>query len=363
VLIAVLLVAAALLPRPDSETPLFSFAKLTGEREGSNYDVLGGKGGKGDGKAADEESKDDQKAKEGPDGQQDKNADQTRSGDGKNGSDNKGDPKSGGAKGDQKGDQKGDSSTKDQSGDRKGDPDGKDGDKKKDPNADKNKSKEKGKEGSGGSSSGDSSKPKEANRQSSTSKTPPGLKMPSWLSSIMTVLKWIVFAVLALIVLIVVLRQGLSFLANFTNWARNLLNALHALWARLFGGGTTQPKEEPSVAVEREIPLRPFAAFHNPFRDGSAAKRSPQELVQYSFAALQAWAFERDLARADDETPLEFAYRLGEELPALDEDVRKLAILYARVAYARGSLPAGSPAMVEQFWNQLEAMVEQPMSA
>jgi hypothetical protein len=186
--------------------------------------------------------------------------------------------------------------------------------------------------------------------------------MPAWLSSVMTVLKWIVFAVLALIVVIVIFRQGLSFLANFTNWARNLLNALHALWARLFGGGTTQPKAEASI-VEREVPLRPFAAFRNPFRDGSAAKRSPQDLVQYSFAALQAWAFERGLARADDETPLEFAFRLGEELPPLNEDVRKLAILYARVVYARGSLPAGSPAMVEQFWNQLEAMIEQPMSA
>jgi hypothetical protein len=361
VLIAVLIVAAALLPRPASETPLFSLAKLGGEREGSKYDVLGGKGGKGEGKAADEESKDDQKAKEGPDGQKDKNAEQTRSGDGKNGADNKGDSKSGG-QGDQKGDPKGDSSSKDESGDRKGDPDSKNGDKKKDPNADKSKTPDKSKEASGGSSSGDSSKPKEGKRESSTSKTPPNVKMPSWLNRVLTVLKWIVFAVLALIVVIVILRQGLSFLANFTTWARNLLNALHALWARLFGGGVTQPKEEPSI-VEPELVLRPFAAFHNPFRDGSAAKRSPRELVRYSFAALQAWAFERGLARADDETPLEFANRLGEELPALDEDVRKLAILYARVVYARGSLPAGSPAIVEQFWNQLEAMVEQPMSA
>jgi hypothetical protein len=33
------------------------------------------------------------------------------------------------------------------------------------------------------------------------------------------------------------------------------------------------------------------------------------------------------------------------------------------VVYARGSLPSGSAAMVEAFWSQLEAMVEQPMSA
>jgi hypothetical protein len=362
VLIAVLLVAGALLPRPNSETPLFSLAKLTGEREGSDYDVLGGKGGKGDGKAADEPSRDEKKGNERADGQQDKNADQTRSGDGKNGSDSKGDSNSGDKKGDQKGDPKGDSPSKEQSGDRKGDSDSKNGEKKKDPNADKSKSGEKSKEGSSGSSSGDSSKSQKG-RQSQTSKTSSGLKMPEWVSRVGTVLKWIVFGVLALVVVIVLLRQGLSFLANFTNWARNLLNALRALWARLFGGGAAQPKEETPVVDAPGMRLRPFAAFRNPFRDGSAEKRSPQELVQYSFAALQAWAFERDLGRSPEETPLEFAYRLGQELPALEENARKLAILYARVVYARGSLPAASAAAVQQFWNQLEAMVEQPMSA
>jgi hypothetical protein len=359
VLIAVLLVAGALLPRPNSETPLFSLAQLTGEHEGSDYDVLGGKGGKGDGKSADEPSQDERKGNERADGQQDKNAEQTRSGDGRNGSDSKGYSNSGDKKGDQKGDQKGDSTSKDQSGDRKGDPNGKDGDKKK--NADKSKTGQKSQEGSGSSSSGESSRPK--NRQSQSSKSPPGLKVPEWVSRVGTVLKWIVFVVLALVVVMVILRQGLSFLANFTNWARNLLNALRALWARLFGGGAAQPKEETAVVDSPGLPLRPFAAFRNPFRDGSAAKKSPQELVQYSFAALQAWAFERGLGRSPEETPLEFTFRLGEELPALEETARKLSVLFARVVYARGSLPAGSMAAVQEFWTQLEAMVEQPMSA
>ena len=39
-------------------------------------------------------------------------------------------------------------------------------------------------------------------------------------------LKWIVFAVLILAVIFFLLREGLKFLANFTDWARNLLNAL-----------------------------------------------------------------------------------------------------------------------------------------
>src|SRR5207248_5329116 len=94
----------------------------------------------------------------------------------------------------------------------------------------------------------------------------------------------------------------------------------------------------------------------NPCADGSAARRSPDELVRYSFAALEAWAYERDLARRDDETPLEFADRLGGEVPALDAGGRALTALYGRLAYARRRPPEASRAQVEHFWQALEGM-------
>jgi hypothetical protein len=187
--------------------------------------------------------------------------------------------------------------------------------------------------------------------------------MPEWVNRSASVLKWIVFAVLAVVVVVFLLRQGLGFLANFTDWARNLLNALKAFWARLFGGRKSQSGEEEVVVEAPGVRPRPFSAFQNPFLDGRADKMSPQNLVRYSFAALQAWGWERGLGREIDETALEFAGRLGNELSAFEPDARKLAILYARVAYFRGSLPNGSNDAVEQFWRQLEALVEQPISA
>jgi hypothetical protein len=50
-------------------------------------------------------------------------------------------------------------------------------------------------------------------------------------------------------------------------------------------------------------------------------------------------------------------------VPALEADARRLAGLYARVLYARGRLPEHSAEAVRQFWERLEAVVEQPMSA
>src|SRR5205807_2428143 len=108
---------------------------------------------------------------------------------------------------------------------------------------------------------------------------------------------------------------------------------------------------------------QPFASFHNPFDDGSTGRLPPEEVIRYSFMALQAWAHERQLGRMDNETALEFAARVSDEVPALDADVRQLALLYARAVYARGSVPASSLPAVRQFWQTLEAVAEQPLSA
>jgi hypothetical protein len=105
----------------------------------------------------------------------------------------------------------------------------------------------------------------------------------------------------------------------------------------------------------------PFAAFSNPFADGTADGRSPEDLVRYSFEALEAWAGDRDADRRADETPIEFANRLGEPFPWLREDGRRLAVLVARMAYAGGNLPSGTRKAVGDFWHRLTTGAEDPI--
>jgi hypothetical protein len=179
------------------------------------------------------------------------------------------------------------------------------------------------------------------------------------------VLKWIVFAVLAVVVLLALLRGGLGFLANFTDWAKRLLEAWKNFWANLFG----EPKPEATGdgPAAEPIPMKkhvkPFSAFSNPFDSGSAELMQERELVRYTFEALEAWAHERDLGRRDDETALEFVRRVGEEVPALEAEAQRLAQLHARAEYAREKLPAGTAEEVRAFWEQLERVVAAPMSA
>jgi hypothetical protein len=161
-----------------------------------------------------------------------------------------------------------------------------------------------------------------------------------------------------------ILRAALKFLANFTGWATGLLASLDAWWQALFG--PRRPRAGPEEEVEESAAAarngRPFSAYHNPFESG-AGRRPPEELVRYSFEALEALARERGLGRHPDETPQEFAARLGGELPALDADARHLAGLYARAAYAPGRLPRSAVEAVKQFWKRLAAAADAPLSA
>lgn len=180
------------------------------------------------------------------------------------------------------------------------------------------------------------------------------------------ILKWIVLGILGLLVLFFVLRAFLQFCAGFSQWARNLLNSLQRFWDWLLGlFGTGHAGSDEGIVSVPEAPRlsRPFAWFRNPFEDGNAAQMSPQELARYSFMALLAWANDRGLARSAEETPLEFAARLGEQVPALDRDALKLAELYARAVYGQGLMPATSTADMERFWQSLEAASERSLSA
>ena len=166
-------------------------------------------------------------------------------------------------------------------------------------------------------------------------------------------LKWIVFAAVALLVIFVIFRHGLSFLANFMPWAKNLLAAIDAWWKGLFGvrEAGVAGESQPNVAPVRE--RTPFAAFDNPFENGAAGRQSSEELARYSFQALEAWAGDRRQERHEDETAIEFARRLGAEFPEVAEPTAKLAGLVARMLYAPGNLPKTALKTLEDFWDRI----------
>jgi hypothetical protein len=219
---------------------------------------------------------------------------------------------------------------------------------------------------------GEESKNGEANkgtkeRESPSEQSSPASAVKEFFAQLAKWFKWIAFGVVALVVVVALLRGGLRYLANFTQWARDLLDFLRNFWARLFGGAAAevaaQKKGAAAVSGGVEEEARPFAWYRNPWADGTAGQRTLQELIRFTFAALQAWAAERGVLREIGETPLEFAARLGDEAPALAEAVDHFIELYLRAEYAGGRLPAASADEVRRFWERLERATEQPLSA
>lgn len=333
VLIVGFLVVGALLPRPYSESPMWNPSRaITTKRDASRYAANRDSGGKGEGRSGERATKGDGDAT----GKGGEPGAKSKSGEAKSGSSDK------------KGDQGG--GNEKSGGDKSG------GDKSN--NDDTSKANQpKNKEGREGTESGREAtadqKQASKNNQNSAERFQQS-SVGNAISKIADVLKWIVFVVLGLLVLFVVFRHGLQFLSNFMPWAKNLLAAIDAWLKGLFGSREKVVKEAMATSTAPAVEARaPFAVYSNPFSDGSAGGRSPEELVRYSFQAFEAWAGDREMPRSDDETPLEFAARIGDQYVYLRPPARNLALLVARMAYANGNLPANCRETLAEFWERL----------
>jgi hypothetical protein len=174
--------------------------------------------------------------------------------------------------------------------------------------------------------------PNQPSRLPSTS-----LKAPSWLRGLI-----IAAGVVALIF-------------GLFRYGPVLLDALRALLASLFGGlWIEKPKKRAKDPAEGltapASPPRPFASFANPFDSGLAQRLGPNDLVIYSFEALEAWASEHNLARSPHETPTEFVRRLGQARVDLRQDATSLVGLFVPIVYGQRGFQEEILPALRQFW-------------
>ena len=180
--------------------------------------------------------------------------------------------------------------------------------------------------------------------------------MLGWIS---TALRWAFNLAILLGLAYVLYRYRQEIVAGW----RQLLASLRDLWQRLFGGARRVAEPAAADAVAEKPKSRPFASFRDPFESGMSGKDTPEQLVRYSFEALEAWAAEQGLARRPDETPLEFADKIAASVPKAGNAVRELAGLYARIAYARQRLAPASVDAVRRFWQRIPTLTVAPTAA
>jgi hypothetical protein len=205
--------------------------------------------------------------------------------------------------------------------------------------------------------------PDNAGRQQSGSdreaaSRPPPVDIRQWLHDsgplLATLIKWLVYGVLALVAVRSIWSQRSQFsaaLGNFGQWLSNF-------WHGLFGAMSLRAGSATDAATVTAVRWRRFADFTDPFATGQAAGWPPEQLVRYSFDALEAWAAEHDHPRPAEQTPHEFARSMASNFSPLAEDALRLADLYCQVAYAPGTLPAASTARLSRLWRSLASPIE-----
>jgi hypothetical protein len=183
--------------------------------------------------------------------------------------------------------------------------------------------------------------------------SPPTPPQPSRLPKLSSIsltnwIRWLMWGALAAAAVVGFMwyrSQVIAFLRQL--WAEFL-----SLWGDIFGGKKSR-RADAAVTEVRE-PERPFAAFKNPFASGKAGRLPPEQLVRYTFEALEAWSFERQAARRREETPLEFAEALSGRYPALAQDARQLARLYSQMVYARTNPSRDCLPLLQRLWSEMQ---------
>ena len=172
----------------------------------------------------------------------------------------------------------------------------------------------------------------ESQTNSPTAHPPAKPKDFGWVA---TTVKWLIYGLIIAAILFFLYRFRREVLTTL----RQVWEALSEMLASLFAWRLKQPGPPvpvvPPETADNPFPGRRFSSIANPFTVGTAEASTPEELVTYTFHALQVWAAERDLKRLPDQTPLEFAGKLGEATPAIGAESRTVALLYTRIAYAQ----------------------------
>jgi len=144
--------------------------------------------------------------------------------------------------------------------------------------------------------------------------------------------------------------------AEVISMLRGLRQKWDDFWRDLLGRKDRQTSETAAAEVGQDASLpQRFADFADPFAADVAGSYSPDELVRYSFEAVEAWARENGCPRQADQTPHEFAQSIGAHAAFLYGDARRLADLYCRVAYAPGKVTAKSVDRLRQLWQHLSS--------
>ena len=125
-------------------------------------------------------------------------------------------------------------------------------------------------------------------------------------------------------------------------------------FANLFGGQRTSRvvAEESAPVATKDSVKRPFSSFVDPFASANT-KYSPQQIIEHTFRALEAWGAERGRVRAEAQTAEEFARQLTRHQPQLGTLPTTAAQMLDQVMFAGWRPTSRDVAALAKLWQIL----------
>jgi len=171
--------------------------------------------------------------------------------------------------------------------------------------------------------------------------------------------KWIIYALLGIVILYFVFRHWATIVETLARWFRELKDFLSGLFGKK---KENDAEDQPQQAEPVSGPPPSFASFDNPFQSGLAGRQSPAELIVYTFQALEAWGREQGCERPAHQTPIEYSRHVSRLESLVSADVRQVAELYARLAYAGLAPSENCRPVLERLWQGMTSSAQQNVS-
>ena len=189
------------------------------------------------------------------------------------------------------------------------------------------------------------------------SRSPQSFSNPlAMLGGLAGMVKLLLYAAMALLVMVSAWRKR----RDIAQAIREIIEQIREFLGQLFGGKSAETASEADDETVKESgpPARAFASFSDPFASGQARSMPADEVVRYTFEAFEAWARERGFPRSPDQTPAELIRQAIPKQSPLLAEARQLARLYNEAAYAPGSVSAAGVEGLATFWALLRQASE-----
>jgi hypothetical protein len=153
--------------------------------------------------------------------------------------------------------------------------------------------------------------------------------LPQTPGGLASILKLVFYVSIALVILYLTWRNR----SAIRDAIVDVLRQLRQFFAQLLGGRKAD-RQAPADQPVRSARLPSFAEYEDPFQSAGYRTMPPSELVRYTFEAFEAWAGDRGCRRTPNQTPYELVLMVTTAKTPLFDEAKRMVRLYNETAYA-----------------------------